>query len=297
MKISYSAYSTYKQCPLQYKFSYVDRLPKKDSHHLFFGSLVHESLHHMLKDLRTRELPEILDFYHKNWDDTLFLKGKENPEIWKQKGAGLISSFYNKFDPKAQEVLVTEDYFKAPLGDHELSGVIDRLDRVMDNSGEPILEIIDYKTGKLQSQKYIHDNIQLTFYYHAIRSRFPDIKDIRLTLYFLEPGVKQSTYRDAGHVERMQSEVFSVIDKIEKGKFDPKINNLCPWCDYKEICPAYERELSKRGWPKPDPDWQKILRAAMMVKGPSQIAVKYETKNKEVPDRGNKNDSKQGTLF
>jgi CRISPR/Cas system-associated exonuclease Cas4 (RecB family) len=252
----------------------------------------------MLRDLQVKKLPELLDFYHNQWDDALFLKNKEDPEVWKLKGANIISAFHNKFSPKAQEVLVTEDYFKTPLGDHELSGVIDRLDRIMDNAGEPILEIIDYKTGKMQSQKYIHDNIQLTFYYHAIRSRFPDIKDIRLTLYFLEPGVKQSTYRDSGHVERMQEEVFSTISKIEQGEFEPTINNLCPWCDFKEICPLYEREASKRGWPKPDMDWQKILRTSpafakattlrpsgygaaqvagkQATNGPSQIAVKAE---------------------
>lgn len=288
----------YGQCPLQYKYSYVDKLPKKDSHHLFFGNLVHESLHHMLKDLQVKKLSEVLDFYHNKWDETLFVKGKQDPEIWKKKGADIISSFYNKFDPKAQEVLVTEDYFKTPLGDHELSGVIDRLDRVIDNAGEPILEIIDYKTGKIQSQKYIHDNIQLTFYYHAIRSRFPDIKDIRLTLYFLEPGVKQSTYRDKGHVERMQGEIFSVIDNIEKNKFDPKINNLCPWCDYKEICPAYERETKSRGWPKIDSEWQKILRQAQEQKnqGPSQVVIKSEKKITNQTKNGSSLSS-QGTLF
>lgn len=284
MKISYSAYSTYEQCPLQYKFSYVDKMPRKDSHHLFFGNLVHETLHYMLKDVNTRELPELLDFYHSKWDDTLFVKNQQEPEAWKKKGADIISTFHNKFDPKAQEILVTEDYFTVPLGKHILSGIIDRLDRTKDNEGNPILEVIDYKTGKLQSQKYIHDNIQLTFYYHAIRSRFPDIKDIKLTLYFLEPAVRQSTFRDSGHVERMQEKVFKTIDAIEGKTFDPKINNLCPWCDYKEICPAYERERSRRGWPAPDMEWQRTLQEALRSRGmgPSNVVVEIK-KNTSAP--------------
>jgi len=295
MKISYSAYSTYEQCPLQYKISYVDRLPKKESHHLFFGNLVHETLHHMLKDLQVKKLPDLLDYYHSNWDDRLFVKNKQEPEIWKKKGADIITGFHNKYDPKAQEVLVTEDYFTAPLGEHVLSGVIDRLDKIKDNSGNDMLEIIDYKTGKLQSQKYIHDNIQLTFYYHAIRSRFPDIGDIRLTLYFLEPAVKQSTFRDKGHVERMQEKVFKTISDIEAKKFEPKINNLCPWCDYKEICPAYERERSRRNWPEPDKEWQNILRVAINSRatGPSNLAIKIVNK----PAKNSNNSSVQAKLF
>lgn len=252
MKISYSAFSTYNQCPLQYKYGYVDRLPKKDSHHLYFGNLVHETLHFMLKDIHTKPLPELVDFYNRNWQEAIFLENKEDPKIWKMKGENIVTNFHKKFDPKAQEVLVTEDYFRVPLGEHELSGIIDRLDRVTDNTGNKILEVIDYKTGKVQSQKYIHDNVQLTFYYHAIRSRFPDIKDIKLTLYFLEPAVRQSTLRDENHVKRMSEQVYKTIEDIQKEKFEPRINNLCPWCDYKEICPAYAREATKRGWPKPN---------------------------------------------
>lgn len=302
MKISYSAYSTYEQCPLQYKFSYVDKLPRKDSHHLYFGNLVHETLHHMLKDIQVKPLPELLDFYHSSWDDTLFIKNKENPEDWKIKGANIITGFHNKFDPKAQEVLVTEDYFTAPLGDkHVLSGIVDRLDRIIDNSGEPVLEVIDYKTGKLQSQKYIHDNIQLTFYYHAIRSRFPDIKDIKLTLYFLEPAVRQSTFRDAGHVERMQEKVYKTIENIENENFEPRINNLCPWCDFKEICPAYERERARRGWPVPDKDRKATLRQAQGITdkpvqekgGPSDIAIKMVNKK----NKKSSTNSTQESLF
>jgi len=295
MKISYSAYSTYEQCPLQYKYSYVDKLPRKDSHHLYFGNLVHETLHYMLKDINTRQLPELLDFYNSKWDDSLFVKNGQEPEAWKKKGLDIVSSFYNKYDPRAQQVLVTEDYFSAPLGKHILSGVIDRLDRTKDNEGNQILEVIDYKTGKLQSQKYIHDNIQLTFYYYAIRSRFPDIKDIKLTLYFLEPAVRQSTFRDAGHVERMQEKVFKTIDDIEAKKFEPIINNLCPWCDFKEICPAYKKEFKNRGWVAPDNERLKVLQEALQVRGqgPSNIIVKVENKI----DTPKINNTSQTSLF
>ena len=267
MKISYSALSTYKQCPLQYKYSYIDRLPKKESHYLFFGSLIHEALHEMLKGIKARTLPEVLAYYNDNWQDKDFLATGEKPEVWRDKGQQIITNFYNNFDPTAQSVLVTEDYFKVPIADgHELSGIIDRLDRVKDQSNDEILEVIDYKTGKVGSQTHIHDNLQLTIYYHAIRSRFPDIKDIRLTLYFLEPQVKQSTFRDSGHVERMQTEVVGVINKIGQQDFEPKINNLCPWCDFKEICPAYIKERPGRGWPEADTARRAILEQATGIK-------------------------------
>ena len=300
MRISYSAYATYKQCPLQYKYSYVDRLPKKESHHLFFGSLVHEALHYMLKDIKLRTLDDIHKFYHSKWDDRLFVEAKLKPEEWKQKGLNLINAFHGKYDPNAQEILVTEDYFAIPLeGGHVLSGVIDRLDKIKDASGQNTLEIIDYKTGKLESQSHIHDNIQLTFYYHAIRSRFPDMKDIRLTLYFLEPQVRRSTFRDEGHVARMKEAVYETIAQIERQKFEPKINNLCPWCDYKEICPAYAKEQPTRRWPAPDIKWQEVLLGAMKGKGRSSegINVKAEQSAHPAPKKRGQSNDLQGSLF
>lgn len=296
MRISYSAYSTYKQCPLQYKFSYIDRLPKKESHHLFFGSLVHEALHFMLKGLNVRTLDEVKDFYHTKWEDKLFLAAKQDPNQWKEKGLNLISTFYDKFDPSAQEILVTEDFFSVPLdAKNELSGVIDRLDKTKDSSGNGILEIIDYKTGKLESQNYIHDNIQLTFYYHAIRSRFPDVKDIRLTLYFLEPQVRHSTFRDQGHVERMKETVAATISQIEACNFEPKTNNLCPWCDYKEICPAYTKEQEGRRWPAPDIKWQETLMNALKTKGQKISNVFLKAEKTQTPPP--KSSGAQESLF
>jgi len=279
MRISYSAYSTYKQCPLQYKFAYVDRLPKKESHHLFFGNLIHETLHFMLKDLRVKELDDVLRFYETKWDDRLFNDAKENPTAWRQKGRKMVTAFYNQFDPQKQEVLVVEDYFALPLNDqHQLSGVIDRLDKKRNIHDEDALEIIDYKTGKVESQSHIHENIQLTAYYYAIKSRFPNVKDIQLTLYFLEPQIKRSTIRDAGHIDVMKKTLADTINKIEEKQFEPRLGPLCPWCDYKEICPAYATEQVKRNWPKTDPARQAVLKQALEQKNVKTTEVIIKTK-------------------
>jgi RecB family exonuclease len=299
MRISYSAYSTYKQCPLQYKFSYIDRLPKKESHHLFFGSLVHEALHFMLKDINVRKLDDILDFYERKWDSRLFNEAKEDPVAWQHKGRAIITAFHQQFDPQKQEVLVVEDFFAVPLDDkHQLSGVIDRLDKKRNIHGEEALEIIDYKTGKVESQSHIHENIQLTAYYYAIKSRFPNVKDIQLTLYFLDPQIKRSTMRDAGHVDIMKQTLVDTIGKIEKQQFEPQIGPLCPWCDYKEICPAYAKEQAKRNWPKIDPARQAVLDQALRQKGSGPISIGIKTKQSSprlISDT--KNSGTQASLF
>ena len=44
MRLSYSSISMYTNCPLSYKFAYVDRLPRKKSPALSFGSSIHDAL-------------------------------------------------------------------------------------------------------------------------------------------------------------------------------------------------------------------------------------------------------------
>lgn len=294
MRISYSAYSTYKQCPLQYKFSYADRLPRKESHYLFFGNLIHETLHFMLKDIKIKTLDDVLNFYETKWDNRLFNEAKENPATWQLKGRNIVTTFYNKFDPQEQEILVTEDYFTLPIDDkNQLSGVIDRLDKKRNIHGEDALEIIDYKTGKVESQSHIHENIQLTAYYYAIKSRFPNVKDIQLTLYFLEPQIKRSTMRDDGHVEVMKKALLETIDKIEEKHFDPQLGPLCPWCDFKEICSAYAGEQVKRNWPKIDIERQRILLNAVNAKGQTSSHVVLHTQHQPTKNSS----SSQPTLF
>lgn len=239
MKISYSALKSYEQCPLQYKFSYIDRLPRKDSIHLYFGNQIHDALDFMLKDSRqVKPLDGILKYFSRGWEIGKFKEIKDEEYI--KRGSYILTRFHAKFNPRSQTVLETEQYFSAPLEHHEITGLIDRLDRLPDGS----LEIIDYKTGKIHSQQDITKNLQLTFYHHAIQTRFPEEKQIKLSLHFLEAGQKFSSSRDSDAVAALAHEINSVADEIQIGSYQPKPNRLCPWCDYTEICPAY-RATSK----------------------------------------------------
>lgn len=61
--ISYTQVSTYIKCPLQYKFKYIDKIPKTDSLYKIFGSAIHEAL-------KYRNI-ELLESEHCNPQDVL----------------------------------------------------------------------------------------------------------------------------------------------------------------------------------------------------------------------------------
>ena len=57
VKLSYTALSTYEQCPLQYRFRYIDRLDWKPRPALSFG----QSLHAALESLYSQQTPHFPD--------------------------------------------------------------------------------------------------------------------------------------------------------------------------------------------------------------------------------------------
>ncbi|MEQ9380025.1 MAG: PD-(D/E)XK nuclease family protein [Pirellulales bacterium] len=71
--ISYSAISTYQQCPLKYRFRYVDRLPEEFvSANLVFGSAIHAAAELHFNELMIGGPPpdvdELLVAYNESWD-------------------------------------------------------------------------------------------------------------------------------------------------------------------------------------------------------------------------------------
>src|SRR3990172_10148493 len=66
-----SRISTYESCPRQYKYRYVDRIPREEeSIEAFLGSRVHEALNKLYRDLqlgKAPSLPGLLAYYEWDW--------------------------------------------------------------------------------------------------------------------------------------------------------------------------------------------------------------------------------------
>ena len=89
----------------------------------------------------------------------------------------------------------TEEKFVLPLGKHQVSGIFDRIDKHSDSE----FEIVDYKTGRVSDQQKIDQDLQLTTYDWAAKQKWPQIKNLKLTLHYLGPNIKLTTSRDKSH--------------------------------------------------------------------------------------------------
>ncbi len=129
-----------------------------------------------------------------------------------------------------------------------LSGMIDRMDRIPGGG----YEIIDYKTNRrLPPKSAVDQDLQLSLYYLAAREIW-GIEPERLTLYFLLPGQRMTTVRTPAHADDLRRRIAIVAERIAAGKFEPRQNPLCNWCDFQHVCPLFRHKYEKeQGDPAP----------------------------------------------
>ena len=258
---SYSQLSTYEKCPLQYKFEYILKIPKKGKAVFSFGSAIHATLQQFLrfanekieekqeslfkdagkekkskkKSLNKPDLKFIKMLYEKNWIDEWYDSKKEKGEYYK-KGEKIIKQFYDDFiknPPKILEIsdqIALEMPFNLKIGKDTIYGRIDRIDN--EKGG---IEIVDYKTGRAKDKLNSEDKEQLLIYQMAAQEIF-ELKPKKLTYHYLDENKKMSFLGTDKDIENLKVKIIEIIRKIRNNEFNPLPGHDCEYCDYKDLC-------------------------------------------------------------
>ncbi len=237
--LSFTALSTYKTCPLKYKYQFILNIPTKQSKALSFGNTIHECLKefHQIKLVRPISIQELFEIYKNKWQPYGY-DDRENQIEYYKAGIELLTNYYNKYNDAVIKPVVIEKMFKFRMGDIDLSGKIDRIDLLEDGK----YEIIDYKTGKAKTEKEVRADDQLTVYALAAKEFFNyDVE--KLTYYYVEGDNRMSTERTESDFDRLKSDVKDVVEKMRKNDFiaTPSAKN-CMFCDFSEICPFANKD-------------------------------------------------------
>lgn len=247
MRISYSSFDAYCQCPLKFKFQYIDWVKVPEKPEFFFGGLIHETVQRALRrDPIIPKLDDLIKYYESKWREEIF-PDKLTSDQYLQLGREMIANFYENYKPGLRKVVAAEKRFQIPLGKHTLSGIIDRVDKLPYGA----YEIVDYKTSKsLPSQEDVNLDKQLATYAIAVQELWPEAKDMRLTLHFLKHNSLITTTRTPEQIELLKFEIIKTADKIENAKtFKPKENKFCDWCDYHHLCSLKKKqEVSSKNY-------------------------------------------------
>ena len=243
MRLSYSSINTYETCPAKFKFQYEDRLPSAPSPALSFGDSLHRALHlfHGRPVPVAPSLEELDEMLDSVWVREGFRDHSEE-RMYRDHGRQVLHQYHRENAGDYRIPAALEHRFTIEIEGVALSGVIDRMDRIPGGG----YEIIDYKTNRrLPPQQRIDRDLQLSIYHLAAREVW-GIEPERLTLYYLLPGQRMTTVRTRADVDDLRRRIGTVAERIRAGRFEPRQNPLCDWCEYQHLCPIfrhrYERE-------------------------------------------------------
>jgi len=288
---SHSRLSTFEQCPLKFKFKYIDKIKPEIEQTIegFLGNKVHEVLETIYTETAKNkifQLDEVIKIYSEKWNKDfnpkIKITKKENSiESYFNKGINFLINYFVKYSPFKDKTIETEKKILVNLdleGKYKLQGYIDRL---VHNKETNILEIHDYKTGSfLKSQEELDKDRQLALYSMGVRSEFPEAKEVHLIWHFLAFNKKMVSTRTQFQLDQLKQETIELIKKIEATKqFQKNESALCNWCEFQNYCNNHYNEIiSKKS------DWslyenEKELTPLIFSNGKSQSDIVNEVIN------------------
>ncbi len=249
---SHSRLSAFEQCPLKFRFRYIDKVESEaeEGVEAFVGKRVHETLEKLYRDLQMQKLdslPELLKFlngeWEKNWNDGIVIvKQDYTQELYLKLAEKMVIDYYHRYKPfNHSRTIACESRVVIKLdekGEYMLQGYIDRLGFV-----EPgVYEIHDYKSSSsLPLQEYLDDDRQLALYQLAVREGYADARKIRLIWHFLAFDKELESTRTDEQLEKLKAETLALIRQIESTtEFPARESKLCGWCEFRPICPSFK---------------------------------------------------------
>jgi putative RecB family exonuclease len=251
---SHSRLSSYETCPLQYRLRYVDQIDveRRETVEAFVGRRVHETLEHLHQQLiegvelsRQELLTHLQNIWHREWHEQILIV---RPEMTQQDyfkfAERCVNNYYRSNQPfKRDQTVGIELAVVFDLDeerDIQIKGYVDRLACV----GPGHYEIHDYKTTRrLPKQENVDRDRQLAFYHMGIEHMKEDAEQVDLIWHFLAHNRKFTSRRTPGQLQQLRRQTMELIDHIGEatadGDFPPNRSRLCDWCDYREMCPAW----------------------------------------------------------
>ncbi len=261
--LSYSSVRTYLECPLRWKYLYVDRIPEAPRGYFSFGRTIHAVLEELARPLviplartpvagqtqrtldnfpgglevhpgRPMGREELLATYARSWISEGYQNAEEEAR-YRSLGESLLLRYYDGFVQAPPSPVSVEEHLEARWEGIPVHGYIDRIDR-MPSGG---LEVLDYKTTRGLSQADAQGSDQLSFYQVLVESNYP-VPVERLALFDLRGGAAlRVPRRSPGQLRPLADHVASVADGIRSESYEPTPGRYCTRCEFRSRCPEF----------------------------------------------------------
>ena len=247
-RFSFTQLKAFENCPYQYRFAHILKIPVKGKPAFSFGKTMHATLQKFFlmigegskskqKNLfgeeesgRTPTWEDLKKIYQESFIDDWYPNKTVKQEYF-DKGLRSLKLFYEKYlaDKPVAEYLELPFSLRVDSNNY-IKGVMDRVDATAGG-----YKIIDYKTGEGKEKLTSEDKEQLLIYQLALTELMG--KEVReLSFYYLEPGREISFIGTEKDLDRLKEKIIATIDEIKAGQFPPKPGRLCQYCDFNYIC-------------------------------------------------------------
>jgi len=247
---SFSQLTAYENCPRQYFYAYIAKIPSFGNAHFSFGKTMHSTLQKFFEiiierrrstqaDLFNKEkkvqeptLKELLEIYKQSWIDEWF-DSKAEEEKYKTEGKKILEEYFSLHTGHWPQALFLEKGFNLKINNYTVRGVIDRIDTNPDGTWN----IVDYKTGRVKDDKItFNEKKQLLLYQLAAESIFQS-QVAELTYYYLGANKPVTFIGTDKEKEKVKDWAKSTIEQILATDFTATAGHVCATCDFSQICP------------------------------------------------------------
>jgi DNA helicase-2/ATP-dependent DNA helicase PcrA len=228
LAFDFSQISTFKKCPLEYKYKYLYRLPMPGAPALSFGVSMHKTFNkfsqamkqatnHNQVDLFGQKPDKIIvpafslleKYYDESWMDDWY-ESKKNKEEYRATGKRYLKHFYDKISENPRLPKYLEQPFRMNLGNYKFKGRIDRVDQ----NGDGSIDIIDYKTGQPRTKLEQVDRDQLLIYQWAAQEGLRE-KVTKLEYWYLENLDQILPFKGENEdIEKLKAKLLETIEDI-----------------------------------------------------------------------------------
>jgi RecB family exonuclease len=238
VRISPSRIDSFLRCELR---TLLQDLGAKDGQQLSasLGTLVHDVAANAPPDADLPELEEMLDA---QWQRLDFGAAwfAENERV---RARNILARLVDWLRTSRAELslVAVEKKFKAVVGDAELSGAVDRLER----DAEGRLVVVDFKTGKNKVRAdELAEHPQLGAYQLAVEAgafgpgeRSGGALLVQLAAAGKDPEQWQQPLADAADPSWIRERVDHVAARMRGSRFSATVNSYCGNCDLQKCCP------------------------------------------------------------
>jgi putative RecB family exonuclease len=262
--LSYSSYRTYLECPLRWKFLYVDKLPEAPRGYFSFGRVIHSVLEELLRPFvvplprrglegeaqrtldewgkatpppessRGVSAEELLAAYDRLWTSDGYGSPEEEAR-YRALGRDLLLAYQRRLVREPPHPVAVEEHLETRWDGIPIHGYIDRIDRTPTGG----LEILDYKTSRELSRDDAQVSDQLSLYQVLVEGNYSAPVE-RLTLFHLRSLTPLRTpRRGREELGPLHGRLGEVADGIREQAFEPTPGRHCARCDFQSICPEF----------------------------------------------------------